>query len=39
MYCLGIYNGVKGTIVGFVFESSTSYDYSTDTLDVNGNPK
>ena len=39
MYCLGIYNGAKGTIVGFVSESTTCYEYSLDILDSGGNPK
>lgn len=39
MYCLGIYNGAKGTIVGYVFESSTSYEYSLNIFDSDGNPK
>ena len=39
MYCLGIYNGAKGTIVGSVFESTTCYEYSLDILDSDGDPK
>lgn len=36
---LGIFNSAKGTIVGCVFQSNSSYDYSLDILDSNGNAK